>query len=449
MLKQTQVNLLGKIKKESTRNKTKPFRYRFGGFIDKYFSTLDEAKAFQRDFSEKEARLGVDTAKLFESPELLKASERAFSILRDKGIDAPEALVDAVKRFVGTLPPKGYTTTLEQAIEALRENPDYKDKASVTLRDYNRYSAEILKFFGPNKTFSSLTSMDWQAYLNECRKTSNHAHNKAFRHVSLFYGRYWIPMGYATKNPLRDGPMIPRKAKHTANFKEIYSHKEIEAIKAAASADTSDMGQRNYMAFIVQAYTGIRGEELEKLTFGMFCDRSSSFHMRPKRLIMTLPSTITKKGDYRQIEICCKLRYELFLLPYFKKHLTPVIEENEDGEPRYGFHMRNTAINERCYPVKITQFRRTLRSWCIKAQVPYKSNNLRATYTSHALFGLFGNEANPDLALQRSLGHRMGSTVTEHNYFHQVDPDDALAYFDDGHYGYIVQDLFEEWFQPK
>ena len=87
MIKQTHVKLLGKIKEESTRNKTKPFRYRFGGFIDKYFSTLDEAKAFQRDFSEKEARLGVDTAKLFESPELLKASERAFSILRSKGID--------------------------------------------------------------------------------------------------------------------------------------------------------------------------------------------------------------------------------------------------------------------------------------------------------------------------------------------------------------------------
>jgi len=449
MLKQTQVKLLGKIKKESTRNKTKPFRYRFGGFIDKYFSTLDEAKAFQRDFSEKEARLGVDTAKLFESPELLKASERAYALLRQKGIDTPEALVDAVKRFVGTLPPKGYTTTLEQAIEALRENPDYKDKASVTLRDYNRYSADILEFFGPNKTFSSLTSMDWQAYLNECRKTSNHAHNKAFRHVSLFYGRYWIPMGYATENPLRDGAMIPRKAKHAATFKEIYTCKEIEAIKAVASADTSEIGQRNYMAFIVQAYTGIRGEEVEKLTFGMFCDRSSSFHMRPKRLRLTLPSSITKKGDYRQIEVCSKLRYELFLLPYFNKHLTPVTEGNKDEEPSYGLYMRNTAINELCYPVKVTQFRRSLQRWCEKAGVSHKGNTLRATYTSHALHGLFRKETNPDLALQRSLGHRMGSAVTEHNYFHQVDPEDAVAYFDDGHYGYIVTDLFEEWFESK
>ena len=107
MLKQIRVKLLGKIKKESTRNKAKPYRYRFGGFIDKYFSTLNEAKAFQRDFSEKEARLGVDTAKLFQNTDLLKASERAYALLRQKGIDAPEALVDAVKRFVGTLPPKG------------------------------------------------------------------------------------------------------------------------------------------------------------------------------------------------------------------------------------------------------------------------------------------------------------------------------------------------------
>jgi len=446
MSKQAHVKLLGTIKEESTRNKTKPFRYRFGGFIDKYFYTLNEAKAFQLHFSQKEARLGVDTAKLFESPELLKASERAFSILRDKGIDAPEALVDAVKRFVGTLPPKGYTTTLEQAIKALRENPDYKDKASVTLRDYNRYSAAVLEFFGPNKIFSSLTSMDWQAYLNECRKTSNHAHNKAFRHVSLFYGRYWIPMGYATGNPLKDGAMIPRKAKHTATFKEIYTCKEIEAIKAVASADTSEIGQRNYMAFIVQAYTGIRGEEVEKLTFGMFCDRSSSFHMRPKRLKMTLPSTITKKGDYRQVEICEKLRQELFLLPYFSESLIPSIEENKGDERSYGFHMRNTEMNERCFPAKILQFRRALERWCDKAQVTYKGNTLRATYASHALHGLFKKEANPDLALQRSLGHRMGSAVTEHNYYHQVDPEDAVAYFADEDTWMPFDDLMEYYF---
>ena len=446
MSKQAHVKLLGTIKEESTRNKTKPFRYRFGGFIDKYFYTLNEAKAFQLHFSQKEARLGVDTAKLFESPELLKASERAFSILREKGIDAPEALVDAVKRFVGTLPPKGYTTTLEQAIEALRKNSDYQDKAPVTLRDYNRYSAELLEFFGPNKIFSSLTSMDWQAYLNECRKTSNHAHNKAFRHVSLFYGRYWIPMGYATENPLRDGAMIPRKAKHRATFKEIYTCKEIEAIKAVASADTSEIGQRNYMAFIVQAYTGIRGEEVEKLSFGMFCDRSSSFHMRPKRLKMTLPSSITKKGDYRQVEICDKLRQELFLLPYFSESLIPSIEENKGDERSYGFHMRNTKMNERCFPAKILQFRRALERWCGKAQVTYKGNTLRATYASHALHGLFKKETNPDLALQRSLGHRMGSAVTEHNYYHQVDPEDAVAYFADEDTWMPFSNLMDHYF---
>ena len=72
---------MGKIKKESTRNKAKPYRYRFGGFIDKYFSTLNEAKAFQRDFSEKEARLGVDTAKLFVNTDLLKASERCLCFI--------------------------------------------------------------------------------------------------------------------------------------------------------------------------------------------------------------------------------------------------------------------------------------------------------------------------------------------------------------------------------
>ena len=440
------IRLLGRIKKESARNKTKSYRFRHAGRVDKYFRTQAEAEAFQTSYSEQESKLGVDTAVLFEDPKLLKATERAYTLLREKGIEHPEALVDAVKRFIGSLPPMGYKTTLAQAVKALKENPDYQDKASLTQRDYNRYCADALRFFGPTKIFSGLSSMDWQVFLKECRKTSNHAHNKALRHISLFYGRYWIPMGYATVNPLREGAMIPKIAKHSTSLKEIYSCKEIEAIKAVASSDHSELGQRNYLAFIVQAYTGIRGEEVEKLTFVMFCDRNSSFHMRPKRMKLTLPSSITKKGDYRQIEICTKLRQELFLLPYFSEHLIPAIEANDGNEPSYGFHMRNTVMNERCFPAKILQFRRALERWCKEAQVPYKGNTLRATYTSHALHGLFKDEVNPDQKLQHSLGHRLGSAITEQNYFHQVDPEDAVAYFANDDTWAAFSDLMEHHF---
>jgi|GEM_PF-5339730 len=428
-MKNKAAQLLGRIKKESTRNTTKPYRFRHAGRIDKYFRTKDDAETFQSNYSEQEARVGVDTATLFEDPKLLKASERAFTLLREKGIQHPEALVDAVKSFISTLPPMGYKTTLAQAIDALKQNPDYRDKAVVTKRDYNRYCSDALRFFGPEKTFSALSSMDWKDFLDEQRKTSNNAHNKALRHVSLFYGRYWIPMGYATKNPLKDGATTPKIAKHEVAMKEIYSYKEIEAIKAIASGDTSELGQRNYLAFLVQAYTGIRGEEVEKLTFEMFCDRNSSFHMRPKRIKLTLPSSITKKGDCRQIEICTKLRQELFLLPYFSERLIPATEANESEAPIYGFKMRNIAMSERCFPAKIVQFRRALQQWCKEAQVPYKGNSLRATYTSHALHGLFRSAPNPDQKLQNSLGHRLGSAITEQNYFHQVDPEDAVAYF--------------------
>ena len=440
------IRLLGRIKKESARNKTKPYRFRHAGRVDKYFRTQAEAEAFQTSYSEQESKLGVDTAVLFEDPKLLKATERAYTLLREKGIEHPEALVDAVKRFIGSLPPMGYKTTLALAVKALKENPDYQDKASLTQRDYNRYCADALRFFGPTKIFSGLSSMDWQAFLKECRKTSNHAHNKALRHISLFYGRYWIPMGYATANPLREGAMIPKIAKHSTSLKEIYSCKEIEAIKAVASSDHSELGQRNYLAFLVQAYTGIRGEEVEKLTFEMFCDRNSSFHMRPKRMKLTLPSSITKKGDYRQIEICTKLRQELFLLPYFSEHLIPAIHENRDDEPSYGFHMRNTVMSKRCFPAKILQFRRALERWCKETQVPYKGNTLRATYTSHALHGLFKDEANPDQKLQHSLGHRLGSAITEQNYFHQVDPEDAVAYFSSEDTWMPYSELMEHYF---
>ena len=58
----------------------------------------------------------------------------------------------------------GYKTPLAQAIKALKENPDCQDKASVTKRDYNRYRAEVLNFLGPNKIFSGISCMNWQAF---------------------------------------------------------------------------------------------------------------------------------------------------------------------------------------------------------------------------------------------------------------------------------------------
>ena len=36
-----------------------------------------EAEAFQKDYSETKAKVGIDTAKLFEDPKLIKASERS------------------------------------------------------------------------------------------------------------------------------------------------------------------------------------------------------------------------------------------------------------------------------------------------------------------------------------------------------------------------------------
>lgn len=441
-----ELKLLGRIKKEPSKNKSNPFRFRHAGRVDKFFLTLSEAQEFQFNYSQAKAKVGVDTAKLFEDPKLIKASERAYTLLREKGIEDPEVLVDAVKSYINTMPPQGFNTTLSEAVTALQSNPDYLDKAATTKRDYDHYSNHILSFFGSDKNFSSISSRDWQNYLNDCRKTSNHAYNKALRHARLFYGRYWMPMGYAAENPLTEGSMAPKPAKHAAKMKNIYSCKEIEAIKAIASDDISEQGQRDYLAFIVQAYTGIRGEEMEKLTFGMFCDRNSSFQIRPTRLKMTLPSSITKKGEYRQVEVCTKLRQELLLLPYFNKHLRPVTEKNEDTEPSYGFHMNEAVKNTRCFSVKILQFRRALERWCKLANVEYKENSLRATYTSHAHHGLFRDEPNPDQALQRSLGHRLGSTVTEHNYFHQVDPEDAVAYFANDDTWAAFSDLMETHF---
>ena len=441
-----ELKLLGRIKHEPSKNKSNSYRFRHAGRVDKFFPTLSEAEAFQRNYSQAKAKVGIDTAKLFEDTKLLKASERAFTLLREKGIKDPEVLIDAVKSYINIMPPQGLNTTLSEAVTALQSNPDYQDKASTTKRDYDHYAKHVLSFFGLNRNFSSIGSRDWQDYLNDCRKTSNNAYNKALKHVRLFYGRYWMPMGYATENPITNGAMAPRPAKHMPKMKAIYSCKEIEAIKAIASGDTSELGQRNYLAFIVQAYTGIRGEEVEKLTYEMFCDRNSSFHMRPKRMKLTLPSSITKKGDYRQIEICNKLRQELFLLPYFSKHLIPAIEQDKGDEPSYGFHMRNTAMNEPCFPAKILQFRRALEQWCEKAQIPYKGNTLRATYTSHALYGLFKNETNPDQKLQHSLGHRLGSAITEQNYFHQVDPEDAAAYFSSKDTWMPFSELMEHYF---
>jgi hypothetical protein len=59
-MKNKAVRLLGQIKKETTRNVAKPYRFRHAGRIDKYFRTKDEAETFQSNYSEQEAKVGVD-----------------------------------------------------------------------------------------------------------------------------------------------------------------------------------------------------------------------------------------------------------------------------------------------------------------------------------------------------------------------------------------------------
>lgn len=271
-------------------------------------------------------------------------------------------------------------TTLEEAMNQFINFKKAQQVAARTMRDYESYLADFLKF-SHNSLDEKILSSDILSYFAAIPTTSPARFNHPYQNLSSFFN-WAIKQDFINKNPLTTQGI--KKKRDDGNIKPA----SIEDVKTLLdSFDKSNYaGFRNYTITLVMLDTGIRTSELIRL-------KNEDYDATAKQIIISKHISKTRKHRvvYLSTTTCNALNTLLKVKP---KEWNNWLFPTREGE-----QMRTEGLD--------TEFRRQ----CEKIGIKFTPYQLRHTFATY-----FVANGGDIFTLQELMGHsdiRMTKRYTE------------------------------------